>query len=183
MVSVYWIKSLCSVYIFSFNKKFRFAIFFLIQQFICLKKEKNNIASAVEGWTRLEPPHTLQRGTLSASEYPNKNKRLCYLRSKIWLQYVSVGQCVGGWNPEWQSQPSAWPCHRCVTSSWFMAPGAPLSLFLSGSSVFSSGGWRKVMLSTVIFCCLLVWQLISKQEGREAKGVHFTGLGQMLWSN
>lgn len=114
-------------------------------------------------------------GTLSASEYPNKNKTLHYLMSKIWLQYVSVSQCVGGLHPEWQSQPSAWPCQRCVSSSWFMAPGAPLSLFLPGHSVFSSGGWRKVMLSTL--CCLLVWQLISKQEGRDGNRGHFSRIG------
>lgn len=47
----------------------------------------------------------------------------------------------------WSDSPcpalGPWPCQHCVTSSWFMAPGALPSLFLFGSWCFQKRTQRK----------------------------------------
>lgn len=61
----------------------------------------------------------------------------------LWCVHVIQGQrvtlgvwVVWAWSDSFRPALGPWPCQRCVTSSWFMAPGAPLSLFLFGPQCF-----------------------------------------------
>lgn len=41
-----------------------------------------------------------------------------------------------------------WPCHRCVTSSWFMGPWSPAEPLPLWPLMFSNRVWRKATLSS-----------------------------------